>query len=407
MKFLSRPCLFFAGALLLAAPLFAQTATTPATGTQAEIAAHARKAQEYLREKKPELAIPELEAWVKLDPQNVDVQANLGVLLFFRGNYAGALPHLRQAVALQPGLAKIQGLLGITERNTGDLAAARIDMEAAFPLITETKFKTQLGLSLIELYSATGELDKAAATVAELRRNDPENVEVLYAAYRIHSDLAAESIVSLSLVDPDSPQMHQVMAHEETREGKTNEAIAEYRKAIALDPKLPGVHFELAELLNTSSDPKLKQEAIAEYEEALKQNPGDEKSLERIGDAAAAKNDWTQAKPAYEKAVALRPDDAEANFGLAKTYIALDQKDKALPLLEHVVQVDPTNATAHYRLSTLFREQGNAEQAKAELEQFQKYRQMKDKLRAMYKELQIQPDQIRDDPKDDASLPKN
>ncbi|GGH05571.1 tetratricopeptide repeat protein [Silvibacterium dinghuense] len=406
MKFPQRLSLLFYGALLIAAPLFAQTSTDPASARQSEIATHARKAQEYLREKKPELAIPELEAWAKLDPQNVDVQANLGVLLFFRGDYAGAVPHLKQAVMLQRSLVKIQGLLGIAEHNTGDMASARTDMEAAFPQITETKFKTQLGLAMVELYSASGELDKAAAIVAELRKSDPENVEVIYAAYRIHSDLAAESIVSLSLVDPDSPQMHQVMAHEETREGKTNEAIAEYRKAIALNPHLPGVHFELAELLNTSSDPKLKQEAIAEYQNALQQNPGDAKSLERLGDIAATKNDWPQAKTDYEKAVALRPDSADASFGLAKAYIALDQKDKALPLLERVVQLDPTNATAHYRLSTLFREQGRTEQARAELEQFQKYRQMKDKLRAMYKELQIQPDQIRDDPKDDEPVQK-
>jgi len=93
--------------------------------------------------------------------------------------------------------------------------------------------------------------------------------EVLYAAYRTYADLSGEAMVSLSLVAPDSAQMHQLLAHEETREGNTNGAIAQYRKAIALDPHLPGVHFELGELLHTSQDPAVKNEAEEEYRAAL------------------------------------------------------------------------------------------------------------------------------------------
>jgi hypothetical protein len=51
---------------------------------QQEFAMHIEKANGYLREKKPALAIPEFEAAVAIDPENVDVQANLGVLLFFQ-----------------------------------------------------------------------------------------------------------------------------------------------------------------------------------------------------------------------------------------------------------------------------------------------------------------------------------
>jgi cytochrome c-type biogenesis protein CcmH/NrfG len=81
--------------------------------------------------------------------------------------------------------------------------------------------------------------------------------------------------------------------------------------------------------------------------------------------------------------------------------ISMDQKAKAQPILERAVQLEPTNATAHYRLSTLYREENRPADAKRELDEFLKYKQMKEKLRAVYKEMQIQPDQIREDEKDD------
>ena len=63
-----------------------------------------------------------------------------------------------------------------------------------------------------------------------MRKADPGNVEVLYAAYRSHTDLATEAMMALALAAPDSAQMHQVIAHEEIKQGNTNGAIAHYRK---------------------------------------------------------------------------------------------------------------------------------------------------------------------------------
>src|SRR6185437_5081714 len=75
--------------LLGAAPCFAQNADQ-----QRDFAAHVERAQSYLRQKQPALAIPELEAAAALEPDSVDVQANLGVLLFFQGKFGQAVPHL-------------------------------------------------------------------------------------------------------------------------------------------------------------------------------------------------------------------------------------------------------------------------------------------------------------------------
>jgi Tfp pilus assembly protein PilF len=368
---------------------------------QQEFAAHMQKADGYLREKQPALAIPELQAALAIDPESVDAQANLGVLLFFQGKATDAIPHFRAALKLQPGLAKIQGLLGMAEDRTLDFDDARKDMEAAFPSLDDRRFQMQLGLELVGLDTESGDLEKAAAILAQLRKANPDNPEVLYAAYRTYSDLAGESMLALSLAAPESAQMHQLMAHEDYRQGNTTGAVAQYRKAIALDPHLPGVHFELAELLRTSKDETVKKEAEQEYRAALREDPQNEKSILRLAEIDAQRGNTEQSYKEYTKAVELQPADADAKLGLAKTLIEMNQTEKALALLEDAVRLEPTNATAHYRLATIYRKMGRADDAKREMELYKKFKEMKEKLTALYKELQVQPKEIRADEQDE------
>jgi len=377
-------------ALLLAAVV----CSSQSTDDKADLAAHIQKARGYLDEKRPDLAIPELQAAVAIDPEDVETQGNLGVLLYFQGKAAEAIPHLRAAVERQPGMGKIQGLLGLAETRTLDPVQGRKDLEAAFPLITEQKFKVEVGLELVGLDTQSGDLEQASTVVAQLRKAAPDNPEVLYAAYRTYADLSGESMLALSLAAPDSAQMHQLLAHEEARQGNTNGAIEQYSKAIAIDPHLPGAHFELAELLHISQDAGVKKEAEEEYRAALKENPQDEKAILRLAEIDAQKGNTQQSYKGYMRAVELQPADADAKLGLAKTLIEMNQTDRARALLEEAVRLEPTNATAHYRLGTLYRKTGQMEDAEREIELYKKYKDMKEKLRAVYKDLQVQPSQV-------------
>jgi Tfp pilus assembly protein PilF len=379
--------------LLFAGICRAQTETDP----QSEFTVHIQQAQKYLEQKRPDLAIPELQAAANINPDNIETQSNLGVLLFFQGRPAEAIPHLRIAVEKQPALSKIQGILGIAELQTQESVEGRKDLETAFPQIDDQRFKVQLGLELVGVYTDSGDIEQAAGILAQLKKIAPANPEVLYASYRTFSDLSSEAMIALSLAAPDSAQMHQLLAHEEIKEGNTNAAIAQFRKAIAIDSHLPGAHFELAELLNTSQDPVVKKDAEQEYRVAIQQNPQDEKSICALAEIAETRGDTKQAFDDYSKAVMLRPGDANAQLGLAKALIEMNQQGRALPLLELSAQLEPTNATVHYRLATLYRKMGRLDDAKREVELYQKYKDMKEKLRAVYQELLIQPDEIRAD----------
>lgn len=346
----------------------------------------------YLSENKPERAADEFKAIVALDPKNADAQGNLGVLLFFHGAYAESIPHLRAAVKLQPNLAKIEALLGIAEKRTGDVNSALTDLEKSFPKLKEEKIRIDTGMELIDIYSAAGEMSKAAPIISALRDMDPTNVELIYTAYRIYSDLLDETRLSLIIVGPNSARVHQMMAHELARQGHKDEAIANYREAIKIDPNASGLQYELAEMLNDSSIAGGREEAEKEYQAALARNPSDDKSECRLGDLAALRGDQKGAAEHYDRALEIQPNDSEAMLGLAKALMTLNQPEKALPLLEQAVKLDPTNAVAHYRLSTLYRKMGRATDANQELAEYQKYKAMKEKLRDTYRQMRLQPD---------------
>ena len=377
--------------LCLAAPCLSQSVSDP----QQQSVAHLREAHRLLSENKPDAAIPEFRSALALDPSNIDARGNLGVLLFFQQNYADAIPELRQALGLKPDLWKIQALLGMGERRTGDTVAARADLEKSFPELSDKKVRIEAGLELIELYTTTEDLDKASTVISVLRTLDPENQEVLYAAYRVHSDQAREAILSLSLVAPKSALMYQVMAHEAATRGDTPAAIREYREALKISPNLPGLHFELAEMLHSLPlTAETSAQAKSEYEAALAQNPFDEKADLRLARMAEDSNDQKKALDLYSQAVKLQPDDPEANYELGKTLAAMEQPEKAEKLLEHAVQIDPTNAVIHFRLSTVYQRLGRGADAKREVEQYRKYKDLKDKLRDTYRELHLDPQKL-------------
>lgn len=354
-----------------------------------QVQIHEQKAHELLSQKKPELAAKEFAAVVAIDPKNLDAQANLGVLLFFQKDYAGAEPHLRYAVDQQPDLTKIRTLLAMCERHLGKTDVARTEFETVITQLKEPKLRTEAGLQLIELYTATGDLVKAAAVVPALREGAPADPRVLYAAYRIYTDLAGEALLDMSIVAPNSGQMHQAMAHELGRIGDLPGAIADYRAAIAADPQLPGIHFELAEALHNSPETKLKAEAEQEYRVAVADNALDEKALTRLGDIVAENGNLDEAEKYYKQALAIVPGDVDAKVGLAFIYGQKDNPTAALPLLESAVAADPGNIMAHYRLSSVYRALHRPDDAKREIAEYKKYKDLKEKLRTVYKDMKI------------------
>ncbi len=376
----------------LAVPVLAAPAGQAPTGTTPQIAEdHLNLAKRYLSEQKTDLAIAELKQVVALDPANVEARGNLGVLLYFRGDYAGAIPELRAAMKAQPDLWKIQALLGMAEDRVGDQKASRDDLETAFPHLSDEKVQLDAGGVLLDLYSNSGDLDKAAGVVSILLTVRPADSSLLYLSYRIHSDLANRAILTMAIADPGSAELYQAMARELAKQGKADQAIADYREALRINPRLAGAHTELGDLFFHSADGKLKAAAAGEFEAALEANPRDEKAELAAGVLAAQRGDLKAAYADDSRALQLEPNDADACTELAKVLIQMDRKDAARELLERAVQIEPSNYVAHFRLSTLYRQQGKTEEAKQQVELYLRYKQMHEKLEKVIHDMRPHP----------------
>src|SRR6185369_7243336 len=353
--------------------LMAQALMAQPPDVQQKIGALEQQVQKHLQAQKPQLAIPVLREIASLDPNNVNAQANLGVLLFFQANYPEAIPHMHAALQLQPDLWRVQALLGIAEKRTGNPKDAQVDLERAFSNLDDKKIRIEAGLELIEIHSASAQLDKALSVAAKLEELAPQNPQVQFVTYQIARQMMDQSLLNTMMAAPDSAEMHMIMAGELARQGDGANAITQYREAIKLNPIVPGAHFQLAEQLQTSPDPALNAQAEDEYKAAIKVNQYDELSWRQLGGIMTAKGDFKAAEEDYKRALALQPNDSDAKTGLAIVWISTNRTNEAMSLLESAIIDDPTNMVAHYRLSILYRRDGRAEEAQRELESFQHY----------------------------------
>ena len=109
-------------------------------------------------------------------------------------------------------------------------------------------------------------------------------------------------------------------------------------------------------------------------------------------------SDLQAAARRFSRALQLQPNDIDASVGLAKVWIAMDQPGKAQPLLEHAVTVEPFDAVIRYQLAMVYRRLGRTDDSRRELAEFQKLKDMKEKLRQAYRSMHLQPKPDRPDP---------
>lgn len=165
-------------------------------------------------------------------------------------------------------------------------------------------------------------------------------------------------------LDPQSPEVHNLMGYASMLEGEAEDALEHYRQAIALDESYFEAMLNAAELmLGPLAD---FDGAIQQIEEALDYAETDEEIADCLllkVDALMAKGDYEEAK----RAMSMLPDgpfDGPSYlFLMGRAWYELGQLDKAAPLIEQAATADPTSADAQYYLGLVRDEQGNARAA--------------------------------------------
>ena len=217
----------------------------------------------------------------------------------------------------------------------------------------------------------------------------PDDPAILYPSYRTYSDLAAQTLSRLGQVAPESPQMHQILAQAMASQDDFQGAIAQYRRALEIDPHLPGAHFEIGQLTlaNSSAEPS-RQIAEKEFQTALSANPGDAESLYMLGEIQWLRSQPEEALAFLYQALGIRPAFVDAHIAAGKALITLGRTDEALKQLLEAVRLDPQSEAAHYRLSEAYRKLGRTQDAERELAAFRTLRDSHGPVKALYQQVQ-------------------
>jgi len=209
-----RPAAWAIGICLVASSFFAVFASSLGAQTSspsAALAADLQRGQAALKANDQAAAAQQFRAALKLDPSNVEAHANLGVMSFFHGDCADAEKEFKSALRAAPGLTRAQALMAVCERRLGQ-PEAQADMESAFAKLDDAKLRTQVGIELADVYYQQGELEKTVSVLHQLLNLNPDNVDILFFAQRVYSELADNTLNKLAVLAPGSARMEQLIA---------------------------------------------------------------------------------------------------------------------------------------------------------------------------------------------------
>jgi len=165
-------------------------------------------------------------------------------------------------------------------------------------------------------------------------------------------------------VVPNNYMAITMLGSQVARDGKLDEAIEQYRRALRLKPGFPEAHFFLGNALDQQG--KL-DEAIAEYQKALWFRPITETTHVLLGAAFAKEGKYDEAVAHYQAALKLDPDSAVAHNNLARVLHTQGKLDDAIEQYTAAVTLDPKLAQAHNNLGIALLQKGRAADGAREL----------------------------------------
>ncbi len=190
-----------------------------------------------------EEAIPIYRALVKAVPGNAGLITNLGVACHMAGHEKEAVTEFTKALKLDPHNVPAQLYLGYAYLSLGEPAKAVPHLE-----VTVRSEPSDAGVrgNLAEALFATKQFRKAATEFEKLSQLKPNSPEVWYRLGLCYQELSQENFDELQNTAPGSSYWLTLVADNRAKAMQLSSAFYLYRKALAKNPKLRGVHAALA-----------------------------------------------------------------------------------------------------------------------------------------------------------------
>lgn len=152
-------------------------------------------------------------------------------------------------------------------------------------------------------------------------------------------------------------------------QGKTDEAIRGYRKAIEIAPNFYPAHNQLGvAFLKQKNFPA----AQGQFEEAIKLNQADANAYFNLGNVFLLTRQYDDAQRLLEEGLRKQPNSGLGHFLLGSVYGRVGKPNEAERALHTAIQFDATLSNAHLGLVNLYLNQKRTAEAIAELRSFLK-----------------------------------
>jgi tetratricopeptide (TPR) repeat protein len=320
---------------------------------------------------------------VQADPKNPENNGHLGMLLHAFEQTVSAEVFYRRAHLLDPKpfqWAYYLGLVEALEGKNNDAAASLQDAIRIDPQYVPARIK------LAEVLLILGRLDESRQTSEALVKDDPQMAPGYYWLGRVASasgklSQAEDQYRKACEAWPAYGTAHYALALAYQKSGQPAEAgrhMAAYQKYHAEsdpqpeDPMLEAVraldNSALAHLMKSVDYQNARQfdQAIAEDEEALRQDPKLVQADANLISLYARAGEPEKAEQAYRAAVAINANLPQAHYDYGVFLVSRGHYPEAEAAFRKALDSSPHYAEAHSNLGAMFERRGKIEDATRE-----------------------------------------
>ncbi len=309
------------------------------------------------------------------DENDAIAHMNLGAILQKKGDAEAAMQEYRIAEKLTPQNPAIRLNMATLFQQQGDYEMA----VRAYDSI----LKIQPDNSNAHYYKACalrkmGKIKPAIASYEATLRHDPKNKNAKAELFdTISKDLPKdESLMVLATIannNPTDPSIQYNLAYQLHKNGKNDEALNYYIKAINLAPKMIDAYINVATIYKNKS---MNEMALANLSKALDIDPDNAKVKGLIDEISSAaiietyelatqKYNMQNFEGALQDYLSIENPGFEVYLGIGACYQALKQYDKAIEVYNKAIALNDANSTAYYYLGLAHQAKKNLGEAEA------------------------------------------
>jgi Flp pilus assembly protein TadD len=160
----------------------------------------------------------------------------------------------------------------------------------------------------------------------------------------ITQKMIAEDIIgyeTMLRVDPRDHELHDDVAMLYLGLGKPGDAVKHFRASLDVRGDSPAAHYNLGTALSVAGQ---FDEAVIEYERAIALDPRYAVAYSNLGSVLLQQGRSRDAVRRLEQAVTLNPQNAEALNSLSVAYAAEGDVEKALATIDRALKLNPSDA---------------------------------------------------------------